>query len=897
MMNERFSATSDVSTTFEHSGCKCDQTCIAISFIKLLLLIATLIAHPTCLSAKGFDRIDRSDHAFLNKYCIGCHGSDQQKGDRAFDQIIQKRGADFQVELDNADIRILLEEILDQLNLGEMPPDDSPFGMPSAEETKQTVDSITKLLLQHESQKRSGQTVLRRLNRHEYKNTIEDLLGLDLKAVDHTKSFPADESLHGFTNIGEALSVSDAHLEQYLDAADAYLRMAISFRPPQAPRTRWPNWAYPERETRTPWMYRLSNHANRTIDIGAGAKDLSRHYALPTISQGLVYGDRQSNQRIKQPGYYRISFRAQALRRLTHGYDPTMIPTDLKPKMQLGLYVSDGKEGIEAGGVNARSRVALWDLQDDKLERFELTIWLDENTFPFLNWDNGPGSSDYWMRDILKKYHDDIEFRGKEGSHAWHIVGKNAVPGRAVSDVWRGPVIRVQDFAIEGPLPKTFQSLAQVQFFGGNHQLAKVNVKDSLSRLASRAFRRPVSDLDVQPYVDIVKHAIQNLNRSPSEAILIGMKSILVSPDFLYLREVGNPDGSLKSHELANRLSYFLWGSMPDSELRQLADSGEILKPDVLRAQAIRMLANSKSNSLVQRLCTTWLRLDKLGSMPPDKLKFYEYYYYGIEHDMRQETLHFVSHMLAQNRPVSEFLSADYSFLNYNLAKHYGIDGLQLGLDGSEFQKTTLPKNANRGGILGHASILTLTANGVDTSPVVRGVWVLENILGITPSPPPPDVEPLEPDVRGSVTLKQRLEKHKTIDTCRDCHQKFDPLGFPLEFYDAIGMYRPKYRNNRVWHYNKKTSIEWLGAAVDGSAELTSGELVFDLDSLREYLLTRSDRFKQNLGTVLLTMATGRHPLIADQQEIATVLSNAREEMGFRDLVLDVVRTASFARR
>ena len=835
--------------------------------------------------------LDSKIHKFLNTYCIKCHGAEKQKGDRAFHELAIQQGQTWKLDLADHEVVETLEDILDQLNLGEMPPEKKGVTQPHSQEIKSTVQWLTQTLQSLDASGTSSQTVLRRLNRVEYKNTVEDLLGLENLTVDPTRLFPADENHEGFTMIGEALGLSEAHLDQYLDAADQYLRMAFSFGEIPSPKSIQPSfktWGYPDREPRTPWMYRVYN-AEKYIDIGAGAKNLARHVKLPTYPQRFV-----NQGGVPIAGYYRISVNAEALNRVTHPYDPKMIPTDLTPPMQLAIYVAENASGLQPGGVNMRKRFGLWDLHDHKAEDYELTLWLPKGSVPFVNWDNGPGPSDYWMRDILIKYHDDVEFRGKEGSHAWHIVGKNAVPGRAVSDVWKGPLIRLHHFSISGPLPKTYDSKAQQEFLGGQRDEVKLDIQNALSKFVRKAFRRPVDSSDFSPFVNIAKRAQLELGRSPSEALILAMKAVLVSPDFLYLREDTDKNGKLTPHALANRLSYALWSSMPDSELLNHAESGELLTSHILANQIRRMLKDPKSDAFVKGLCLSWLRFDKLGLMPPDGIKYSEYYRHGLEISMREETERFLKHILKQNRPPKELLSAQYSFLNQDLARLYGIEGVE----GSHFRKVQFPAKSNRGGLLGHASILTLSANGVDTSPVVRGIWVLENILGTPPPPPPPDVEPLEPDVRGTTTLKQRLAKHRNVETCAECHNKIDPLGFPLEYFNPIGGYRANYVKSRRWDRMGHKLMVRKGLPVEGKAELPSGDQLDDPRSLTDYLRSREEQFIRALTTTLLTYSTGREMTFRESNDIQRIVREiSKEGTGVQDLVIKVLLSDSFLRK
>jgi hypothetical protein len=291
--------------------------------------------------------------------------------------------------------------------------------------------------------------------------------------------------------------------------------------------------------------------------------------------------------------------------------------------------------------VKSRAKIGHWDLADHKRKKYELTVWMDKRDVPFLNWDNGPGPSDYWMRDICQKYHTDIEFRGKQGSHAWHVIGKDLVPGRIVSDVWRGPVVRLHDFRIYGPLPQTFNSKAHNVFLDGERDLSKVDQELAFSRFARRAFRRPISKLEIKPYLDIERNARVQLGRNREEAFFLTLKAMLVSPDFLYLKEKKSGDERLAPFEIANRLSYFLWSSLPDNELFLTAKEKKTESRAILKQQVERLLEDPRSKSFVRGFADSWLRLDKLGTMPPASLKFQEFYRYGLKEAMLEETHRF----------------------------------------------------------------------------------------------------------------------------------------------------------------------------------------------------------------------------------------------------------------
>jgi hypothetical protein len=416
----------------------------------------------------------------------------------------------------------------------------------------------------------------------------------------------------------------------------------------------------------------------------------------------------------------------------------------------------------------------------------------------------------------------------------------------------------------------------------------------AFSRFARHAFRRPVSTFDIKPYLEIEKKARQKLGRNREEAFFLALKAILVSPDFLYLKEESSESDHLSSFEIANRLSHFIWSSLPDNELFLQAKEKKLIERSHLKQQVLRLLDDHRSESFIHGFAESWLRLDKLGTMPPASLKFREYYRYGLKEAMLEETHQFLTHAVHANVPLSDFVDSDYSFINQDLARHYGIDGVE----GVHFRKVSFPENSMRGGLLGHASILTLTANGVDTSPVIRGIWVLESLLGTPPSPPPPDVEPINPDVRGAQTVKQLLEKHRSVQACADCHAKIDPYGFPLEYFDPVGGYRPTYYRSRFWKNSTQSTKLFPSGPIDGSSILNTGEKIHGPRTLKRVLISKKRLLAQNLAEKLMTYGTGRVITLRDKNEAKSIAQSIiLEKLGFRDLIIKIATSDAFARK
>ena len=399
-------------------------------------------------------------------------------------------------------------------------------------------------------------------------------------------------------------------------------------------------------------------------------------------------------------------------------------------------------------------------------------------------------------------------------------------------------------------------------------ELTAESIDRRLKAFAKRAFRRSPVDGELRPIQQLVTVKLRE-GVEPLAAFQLGCQAILCSPGFLYLT-LG--EGELDEVALASRLSYFLWSSPPDGTLLKLAATGSLRSE--LSSQVNRMLADSKSDRFVSHFVRRWLDLDNIGTMPPSE-DFLAYYRDNLQDAMREETETFFRHVLDNNLPPREFLDADYSFLNRELALHYGIEGVQ----GNKLQRVSL-KGSTRGGLLGHGSLLTASANGVDTSPVVRGVYVLEKLLGYTPPPPPPDVPAIEPDIRGAVSVREQLQKHRAIATCAECHRKIDPLGFALENFDAVGGWREA--------YEKRTPI-------DSSGRLPGGDSFQNVSEFRKLLIARQDQFNRCLTEKLLTYALGRELEIADRPAVDQILTKlASKKGGLRDLVQLVVASKPF---
>ncbi len=462
-------------------------------------------------------------------------------------------------------------------------------------------------------------------------------------------------------------------------------------------------------------------------------------------------------------------------------------------------------------------------------------------------------------------------------------------PGVTHQGVGFGPV------EITGPLYDQWPPASTTRLLG-DVDLAKASATDAetiLRRFLPRAFRRPVSDAEVERYLSLIR-AKMEAGRTFEDSLRAGLIAVLCSPNFLYLREEARPGPNrLADTELAARLSYFLWSTMPDAELLALGAEGRLHEPQILRAQVERLLGDPRAGAFVTNFTGQWLRLRRIDDTLPDK-KLYGKFDELLQDAMIREGEGFFRQLIAENLQITDLLDSDWAMLNQRLAEHYGIAGVR----GLELRKVKLPPDSVRGGVLTQAGVLKVTANGTTTSPVLRGAWVLENILGQPVPPPPPNTGTIEPDTRGATTIREQLDKHRHVESCMVCHVKIDPPGFALESFDPIGEYREKYLRWVVTNAEKGYGNVQPGAPVDASGRLASGEAFANVREFKKLLLAHSDAFAHCLTEKLLTYGLGREMGFSDRDAIdALVKQTARDGNGLRTLIHAIVESDAFATR
>jgi hypothetical protein len=451
---------------------------------------------------------------------------------------------------------------------------------------------------------------------------------------------------------------------------------------------------------------------------------------------------------------------------------------------------------------------------------------------------------------------------------------------------------------VEGPLPiETRTTDAYQQLFRGvdPRSGSRADAERILRAFLPRAFRRPLrDDAELRPYLKLIDESLAE-KASFAQALRTGLEGVLVAPDFLFLVE---KPGRLDDHALAARLSYFLWSTTPDEELNRLASRGSLHEPAVLRGQVERLLKSPRAAAFTENFLGQWLDLRQIDATTPDRRTYPEYDEL-IKLSSLWESHAFFEELLTRDLPVQNFLDSDFAMLNRPLARLYDIEGVE----GLPVRRVKLPPGSHRGGLLGQAAVLKVTANGSFTSPVLRGVWVQKNLLGQPPKPPPPDVPGLEPDIRGAVTIREQLAKHRQLESCGSCHRAIDPPGFALENFDVIGRWRDHYRttDNKVKATKSivlpdgKRFTYRLGPAVDAGDVLPSGKKFANVDDFKKVLLADPDPFVRCLTEKLVVYATGATVSPADRGGVEQIVGRLRQKKyGLRTLVHEVVQSPLF---
>lgn len=796
---------------------------------------------------------------FLSSYCLECHDSDVQKGDRDF--------ALFGLPLSKEADLIEAKDIIDQLTLKEMPPKKSD--QPSDEERIAMVRALREgvVAARGKIQSTGSRTVMRRLSSREYESTLATLFGRRVDTLGLTADFPKEKTSHHIDTIGQTLVTSGFLVDQHFQSANRLVEMRLG------------------KPSMQPQEWHFNGHFVQYEELQGSHKDafnfgyLNLYEQPNTDTRQGGYGHIEDFLKgVPVSGLYDIEVEAQAMHRDTH-YDPEIFGIDFSEPFILGIVPGDVTKGHIHYPQAIEPLLASKTVPDSRT-RLGFRVWLEAGQTPRFIFPNGPYESRASVITVNKRYKD--EFKAKIPSS---LVGRAHILREG-----KLPHIRISDIKIKGPVQEKGGSVEEVAVFGSEGFKAE-RAMDQLYAFAEKAYRRPLDDTDRQPIRALYEKRVAE-KASPRQAALDALKLILCSPSFLYLSEVTEEsEKALKPHDLASRLSYALWTAPPDAELLQVAKSGKLAGEEELKKQVQRMLSDERVSNFVNDFLDSWLNLRDLGSQPPPRETNRAYYAEDLPASMKKEIRLFFTDLLKNNGPVTNFIDADYTFADKKLAAVYDIPEKKTLRLADGFKKVSLKGNSRRGGLLGMAGVLTVSANGVETSPVTRGVWVSENILGYQPPPPPDEVPAIDPDVSGATTIRERLAKHSLDRTCAECHRKIDPLGFSLETFDPVGRWRDT--------YPKPKKKELPAPKIDSTGEFPSGETYKDFAGFKKIIRdTRADFFTRHLIKQVLSYSTGRHMEIADEAEIEAIQEKVKKEkLGLRSLLVACLTSEIFRSR
>ena len=822
---------------------------------RTLLAVSTVLAAGSLRAAEEPSKVVDK---FLSRYCLECHDADVHKGDRSFDQ--------FKLPLRSLPAVIEARDIIDQLTLREMPPKKAE--QPSDEERLAVIRALRDATASAQAslQSTGSRTVLRRLSNREYENTLATLFGRRVDTLGLTADFPKEKTARHLDTIGQSLVTSGFLVDQYFQSANRLVETRLG-KPATAPQTWRFNKNFIQYEELT------GSHKS-----AFNFRYLNLYEQPNTDTRQGGYGHIEDfRQGVPVSGLYDIEVEAAALHRDTH-YDHAIFGIDFTEPFILGVVPGDITKGHIHYPQAIEPLLASSVVPDNTPTRLKFRVWLEAGQTPRFIFPNGPYESRASVITINKRYEKEFSTPvGSSGVGRSHILREGKLPH-----------IRISEIVVQGPVAEPVGGAEEVAVFGPEG-FQPDRALDQLFAFATKAYRRPLQDADRAPIRKLYGQRLAE-KASPRQAALDAVKLILCSPSFLYLSEVTQEnDRRLQPHDLATRLAYALWATTPDEALLASATAGKLTDDAELKKQIDRLLADDRLEGFVDGFLDSWLNLRDLGGMPPPRETNRAYYAEDLPTSMKTEARLFFRDMLKENRPVDQFLRADHTFVDKKLAKLYDLPAQKTLRLADGFQKVSLKDDKHRGGLLGMAAVLTVSANGVETSPVTRGAWVSENILGIKP-PPPPDIVPaIEPDVSGTTTIRERLAKHSTDRACAECHRKIDPLGFSLESFDAVGRWRVNYAKPKKGPAPK----------IDTSGEFASGETYQDFAGFRDILHDKRDEmFTRHLIRSLLAYSTGRLMEPADEFAVDRIHDKVKQQgLGLRSLVVECLTSDVFRSR
>lgn len=833
---------------------------------------------------------------FLVSYCLDCHDEQSEKGGITLDF--------FEIDWSDPHAAALWGKAWDMIESGDMPPENKE--QPSADEALAVVDWLGDTLLKNDE---AGGTILRRLSKEEYENSVSDLLKIPFSVP---RSFPSDYAPHGFDNHGGDLVLSPPLMAQYLEIATA---AADSVLPPPAGQRRI------KKETALvgPGDFTLNFTTGHQID------DVLRMVSSSDpLARGSVWPNRFE---AKIAGVYRVKIDLS-------NYRPIEGHT---PEVHLLSRRSDGNSFERASSL---PQLAEFTVSEKSARTFVAEVELQRGETLVIHYDNAPLSSDpgkdrtaYLDRlsdQLIDLWRDDPELGAawmkagyQRSDRGWSWLERiEAIRAKGGLDVEgfdpdapevkkfalqmarsqvnlvetmccylfeKGPGIDVHRLAITGPIrliediEEVEQRKATSRFMGERGGRDDREYVEAILRpVIDSAFRRPATDAQVDKYLSIALRHQADGHRF-EDGLHLALRAVLCSPNFLYR---GQREGLLDNYDLATRLSFFLTSSPPDAALNKFAASGKLSDPAVLEEQARRLLKHNRVKNFLSSFTGQWLDLRVLPDIMPDS-RLLNWTAKDLDAVIAETEL-FVAEILRENHPIDTFIDPTFTYLNKRNARLYGIKFP----NSDTMARVDIEPGGRHGGILGQASVMMATANGVDTQPVLRGVWLLENVLGDMVPEPPSNIPAVEPDTTGAKSIRELLAKHNADASCANCHRKIDPPGFALENFDPVGRWRDFYP---VYEKVNDKVVRKNGLPVDAVGTMHDGTVLNDVTDLKRYLVENIDIFGNCLARKLLVYATGRDLGFCDKREVERIVKAVRESgNGFQDLIVALVLSESF---
>jgi hypothetical protein len=877
---------------------------------------------------------------FFDRYCSDCHYEDQSGG-------LDLSVLNYQPE--DRDNFATWVRILDRVSAGEMPPKKRKKKRPTPADLATFTHRVSASLTTFEADvtAHEGRATQRRLNRYEYENALRDLLNVPWAQV--KDKLPLDGEAYRFNKSGEALDVSFVQMERYLAAADYAMRqaMAAAFERPRRSVTRIyardaigdryrprENGTLPDR-----LMFPvLDSHAQPEVRAGRASNSSPATREREAVGKvSSIFSDAgQYGWGFNAPvgGRYRLRLKGYSVwvsgggigRWFYEGQGAEKAPVYWLPVWHrpnadeiwpgrndepIGIYAQSSGQTRPIGAVDFTPRPSVGEievqlaggegLRTDAMRLFRTRVNGTDEQYvnPLATRQGMPGYAVQWLEVTgpLDDEHVGSGYRLLFGDLPMRELGpgeKGGVPLERVAPYVAPPVGGPKGgFPFgAGGFPRSPISDVPVEVVSQN---PRRDAERLLRGFLETAYRRPVEATEVQRFLGLFEREFA-LGSGFARAMLTAYTGVLVSPGFVFVEE---RPGRLDDWALATRLALFLWNSTPDAALRAHAARGDLHEPRVLRRQTERLLGDPKSRRFVDAFTDYWLDLRKIDDTSPSATIYNDY---ELDEPLKtaalEETRLFFAELLRADLPARNLIAADFTYLNERLANHYGIRGVA----GAKMRRVALPPDSERGGLMTMASVLKVTANGTTTSPVLRGHWITERLLGIEIRPPPPTVKAVEPDIRGAVTIRQQLARHRDNPSCASCHVKMDPPGFALESFDVMGAHRDRYRAvadnvqpEPGFGLNGQAFAFHYGLPVDSTGELPDGRAFADVKKFKRLLLDDEVSVARNLARQLVVFATGTPVRFTDRAELERILQRARaRHYGVRTLVEEIVRSELF---